>query len=139
MGPMDKMDLINMAAEKLAPYTGDDGRLHGDVAATVLSADGKTYTGVCVDTPGWGLCAERSALAAMITDGCYRIDTVVAVWRDDKTGKLHVLPPCGICRDFMQNIDRANLDADVILGKTDTKKLKDLIPHHDWPAPLEDQ
>lgn len=134
---MDTMELIERAAEKLNRHTADDGRLHGDVAAAVLSADGKVHFGVCVDTPGWGLCAERSALAAMITDGCYRIDKVVAVWRDDKTDKLHVLPPCGICRDFMQNIDRANLDADVILGRDDVKKLKDLIPYHEWPAPLD--
>ena len=136
---MDIMKLIDMAAEKLRPYKADDGRLHGDVAASVLSKNGKSYVGVCVDTPGWGLCAERSALAAMITDGCYQIDTVVAVWRDEKTGKLHVLPPCGTCRDFMRNIDRSNLEANVILGKEDIKKLKDLIPYHEWPKPLEEQ
>jgi len=73
----------------------------------------------------------------MITDGCYQIDKVVAVWRDEKTGKLHVLPPCCQCRDFMLNIDRANLEADVVLGWEDNKKLKSLIPYHEWPEPLE--
>lgn len=133
------MELIKIAAEKLQPYHSEDGRLHGDVAAAVLSKDGKVHVGICVDTSGWGLCAERSALAAMITDGCYQIDKVVAVWRDDKTGKLHVLPPCCLCRNFMQDIDKANLEADIILGKEDVKKLKDLIPYHEWPDPLEEE
>ncbi len=74
----------------------------------------------------------------MVTNGNYKVDKVVAVWRDDNTDKLHVLPPCGICREFMRNLDEANLEADVILGKTDVKKLRDLIPYHEWPEPLED-
>ena len=136
---MKTMDLIKQAARRLRPYTDERGRLHGDVASAVISKSGEIYYGVCVDTSGWGLCAERSALAAMVTDGCYEIDKVVAVWRDDKTGKLHVLPPCGICRNFMRELDEKNLEADVILGKEDIKKLKDLIPYHEWPEPLEEE
>ena len=134
---MTPLELIHQAADKLRPYTSG-GRLHADVAAAVLSTNGKVYYGVCVDTPGWGLCAERAALAAMITDGVYIFSSIVAVWQDDKTGKLHVLPPCGICRDFMQTIDKSNLEASIILGKEELKPLKDLIPYHQWPEPLED-
>ncbi len=73
----------------------------------------------------------------MITEGEYKFDKIVAVWKDDKTGKLHVLPPCGVCREFMRQIDQGNLESEVILGKTSTKKLKELIPNYEWPAPLE--
>lgn len=134
---MTNEDLIHQAEKVLKPYKTIDGRLHGDVGAVVLSKNAKTYTGVCVDTSSWGLCAERSALAAMITDGEYKFDKVVAVWRDDKTGKLHVLPPCGVCREFMRQIDQTNLESEVILGKEETKKLKELIPNHEWPQPLD--
>jgi cytidine deaminase len=134
---MKATELINLAVEKLRPYETEDGRLHGDVAAALIGGDGKAYTGVCVDTPGWGLCAERSAIAAMITEGCYEIEKIAAVWRDGKTSQLYVLPPCGICRDFMLNISRTNLDAEIVLGKEQTKKLRELIPHHEWPEPLE--
>lgn len=134
---MTNEDLIHKAEQVLKPYKAPDGRFHGDVGACVLSKNGKIYTGVCVDTASWGLCAERSALAAMITGGEYKFDKVVAVWRDDKTGKLHVLPPCGICREFMRQIDQHNLEAEVILGKNETKKLKELIPNYEWPEPLE--
>jgi len=134
---MTNEDLIQNAQKVLKPYKSDDGRLHADVGATVLGKNGKIYSGVCVDTASWGLCAERSALAAMITDGEYKIDRLVAVWKDEKTDKLHVLPPCGICREFMRQIDQRNLEADVILGKDKTKKLKELIPNYEWPEPLE--
>lgn len=135
---MSNEDLIAAAERVLKPYTTKHGRLFGDVGAAVLSEGGNLYTGTCVDTSGWGLCAERSAMATMITAGEYKIQKVVAVWRNQQTGKLYVLPPCGICRDFMRNVDDDNMQADVILGRKKTVKLKELIPCHEWPAPLED-
>ncbi len=134
---MDNQSLIKKAESVLNRYTDPHGRLHGDVGAAVLGKNGKVYTGVCVDTPSWGLCAERSALAAMITDQEYNFQKVVAVWRDEKTGKLHVLPPCGICRQFMRDISELNMDAEVILGSNTSEPLKNLIPFYKWPNPVE--
>ncbi len=133
---MENKDLIDRAAKLLKPYRTADGRLHADVGAVVVSSRGNVFDGVCVDTAGWGICAERSALAAMITSGEYSLQKVVAVWRNDKTGQLHVLPPCGICREFMRQIDRGNLDAEIILGIDRSRPLRALIPEHEWPAPL---
>lgn len=134
---MENNELIKKAESVLNGYTDEHGRLHGDVSAAVLGENGKVYTGVCVDTPGWGLCAERSALAAMITDKEYKFKKVVAVWRDDETGKLHALPPCGHCRQFMRDIGESNMNAEVVLGREESKKLKELIPNHEWPEPIE--
>jgi cytidine deaminase len=134
---MDNMSLIKSAEQILNRHHDQNGRLHGDVAAAVLGKNGKLYLGVCVDTPGWGLCAERSALAAMITDGEYVFEKVVAVWRDEKTNKLAVLPPCGHCRQFMRDIDERNLSAQVILGRDQTRTLKELIPFFEWPEFLD--
>jgi cytidine deaminase len=112
-----------------------NGRLHGDVGAALISEKGNIYTGVCVDTPGWGLCAERSAIAAMITAGEYNVKTIVAVWQEDKDidpdGELLILAPCGYCRQFMRDVNEANLEANVILGRDKVVKLKDLLPHHE--------
>lgn len=130
-------ELIKEAESVLNPHTDTHGRLHGDVGAAVLSTNGNVYTGVCVDTSNGGFCAEQSALAAMITDGTYTFKKIVAVWRDEKTGKLHALPPCGACRQFMREIDEANMDAEVILGREKTEKLRNLIPYPEWPVPLE--
>lgn len=130
-------ELIERAAAVLRPYKTPDGRLFGDVGAAVVAVSGRVYTGVCIDTASWGLCAERSAFAAMVTDGEYAIKSVVAVYRDEGSGKLHVLPPCGVCREFMRQLDAGNLDAEVILGRTERKTLAQLLPHHEWPAALD--
>lgn len=133
---MENNELINAATAVLHTVTDSKSRVHGDVGAAVLGKNGKLYVGVCVDTPGWGLCAERNALASMITDGEYKFEKVVAVWKNDKTGNLHVLPPCGICRQFMRDINGSNMESSVILDRDKTVMLKELIPYHEWPAPL---
>ncbi|GHA37960.1 cytidine deaminase [Devosia pacifica] len=128
-------ELIAQAAASLRPhYAGD--RLCGDVASVVVASDGQRFCGVCVDTASWGLCAERSALAAMIATGTYSFTEIVAVCREATTGRLHVLPPCGICREFMQQIDARNLDARVVLGEGEAVLLRDLLPRNAWPDPL---
>lgn len=133
---MRNRDLINQAAELLRPRRMPDGRLHGDVAAIVVSASGRMFGGVCVDTTSWGICAERAALASMITAGEYTFQKVVAVCRLEGSSELYVLPPCGVCREFMRQIDDANLDAKIILDDHRSMTLGELLPEHGWPLPL---
>src|SRR5215218_9607565 len=123
---MTNEELIECAARVLRPRTTTDGRLIADVGATLLTDNGHAYSGVCIDTgSGTGFCAEHSAIAAMVTSGEYRIAKIVAVWRDERDGRLYVLPPCGRCREFMRQIDEANLETQVVLGKDKTLKLKE--------------
>lgn len=69
----------------------------GGVAAAILSASGRIYTGVCVDTNSTlGICAERSAIFQMLTQGEQEIRKVLAVMPDGRTGA-----PCGACRELM--------------------------------------
>ena len=101
-----------------------------------MTDQGNQFSGVCIDTgSGTGFCAEHAAIAAMVTAGEYRIERIVAVWRDD-SGRLHVLPPCGRCREFIRQVDTGNLDTDVVLGRDKSAKLSELLPFHDWPEPL---
>ena len=133
MNPNDR--LIEMAAGVLNPRRVGD-RLFGDVACALVTDAGSGYVGVCIDTgSGTGFCAEHAAIAAMVTSGEYRIDRIVAVWRDD-SGLLYVLPPCGRCREFIRQIDEGNLETDVILGKDEVSKLKDLLPRREWSEPV---
>lgn len=135
---VDNNELIRIATSVLNPYTVQ-GRVFGDVGAALLSEGGRVYTGVSVDTPSWGLCAERSAMAAMITARQYRINKIVAVWKDQRSGKLHILPPCGICREFMRAVDASNLQTEVILSLLRSARLEDLLPLHEWPPPLDSE
>jgi cytidine deaminase len=71
----------------------------------------------------------------MVTAGEYRIDTIVAVWRDD-SGALYVLPPCGRCREFIRQVDPANIHTKVVLGRRRSTSLAQLLPEHDRPKAL---
>ena len=127
-------DLIKIAEGTLNPRVVGD-RLFGDVASTLITDKGNVYSGVCIDTgSGTGFCAEHSAVAAMVTAGEYKIERIVAVWRNDK-GVTYVLPPCGRCREFMRQVDEGNLEAEVILGRDKVVKLKELLPYNEWPEP----
>ena len=69
----------------------------GGVAAAILSASGKIYTGVCVDTCSTlGICAERNAIFNMLTNGEQEIAKVLAIMPDGSNGA-----PCGACRELM--------------------------------------
>jgi cytidine deaminase len=72
----------------------------------------------------------------MVTASEYQITRIVAVWRD-AYGCLVGLPPCGRCREFIRQIDPANLDTEVVLSRDSTRKLRELLPLTDWPAPLD--
>ena len=128
-------ELIKMAESVLNPRAVGV-RLLGNVASTLITDQGNLYSGVCIDTrSGTGFCAEHSAIAAMVTAGEYKIEKIVAVWKDDN-GVTYVLPPCGRCREFMRQVDKDNLEARVVLGREMVLKLRELLPYTDWPEPL---
>ena len=100
----------------------------GGVAAALLTKNGNIYVGVCIDTASTlGMCAERNAIANMITNGESKIDKVVAVMPDGRVGS-----PCGACREYMMQLDKDSGEIEILLDlKTQkTIKLKELIP--DW-------
>lgn len=72
----------------------------GGVSAALLTEKGNIYVGVCIDTAcSLGMCAERNAIANMITNGENRIRRVIAIERGGKA-----IPPCGACREFMTQL-----------------------------------
>ncbi|ADI31863.1 cytidine deaminase [Staphylothermus hellenicus] len=105
-----------------APYSG----IH--VAAAILTRNGNVFLGVNVENASYGLtiCAERSAISAMITAG-EREPVAVAIVTDlDKP-----IPPCGACR---QVIAEFNPETTIIMhsvktGKTIIRNLKELFPN----------
>lgn len=133
---MNTEQLIDAADKTLNRHLANGKRACGDTAAALISENGNVYTGINVDIASWGLCAERSAMAAMITAGEYKVAKIVAVWRDENGENLTVLPPCGICREFLRQVDYANMETEVILDKDVSEKLSTLIPYARWPKPL---
>ena len=74
------------------------------VSAGVAARGGNWYFGVCVDPPDTtaGMCAEYSAIGAMVSSGDRIVETMVAVTRDD--GAYRVIPPCGKCRELARGL-----------------------------------
>lgn len=99
----------------------------GGVAAAVLSSSGKIYTGVCIDTCSTlGICAERNAIFNMITNGEKKIDKVLAIMPDGKSGA-----PCGACRELMvQLMPNDYKDIEILLDYESERivKLGDITP-----------
>ncbi len=100
----------------------------GAVSAALLTTNGTIYVGVCVDTAcSLGMCAERNAIANMITSGESQIAKIVAVMPDGKAGM-----PCGACREFMMQLDKDAGEIEILCDYETKKsvKLNALIP--DW-------
>lgn len=98
----------------------------GTVSAALLTEKGNIYVGVCIDTAcSLGMCAERNAIANMITNGESQIIKIVAVMPDGNAGM-----PCGACREFMMQLDKTAGETK-ILCDYETKmviRLKSLTP-----------
>jgi cytidine deaminase len=104
----------------------------GGVGAAILSADGRVYTGVCIDTAcSMGFCAEHAAAAAMVTAGESRVLKMVALAWDGR-----ILPPCGRCREFIRQLHADNGQAEVLVADGVVLSLADLLPHG-WDEPAE--
>ena len=98
------------------------------VAAAILTKSGNIYAGVCIDTASTlGMCAERNAIANMITNGESKIDKMVAVVEDGSVGA-----PCGACREYMMQLDKESGDIEILMDYETRKtvRLIELIP--DW-------
>lgn len=99
----------------------------GGVASAILTKSGNIYVGVCIDTASTlGMCAERNAIANMITNGESRIDKVVAVMEDGSVGS-----PCGACREYMMQLDKESPEIEILIDLENRKtvRLKELIPN----------
>ncbi len=126
-------ELIHLAAEALNPQQVESGARLADVGAAVEAASGEVFTGASIGGH-LATCAEQGALSQMVSRTGPAIARMVAVWRDPHSGDLHVIPPCGRCREAMRTLSQRNLEARIILGPGHTAPLKELLPFHGWYA-----
>ena len=71
------------------------------------------------------MCAERNAIANMLTNGEHEIDKLIALMPNGKAGS-----PCGACRELMMQLGAANADAEILtdLESGATVRLSELVP-----------
>jgi len=118
--------LLTKARAVLNPRRLSKNAEAGGVGAALLAANGKVYTGVCIDTgSSMGFCAEHAAAGAMVTDGESRVLKMVAVDWDGS-----VLPPCGRCREFISQLHDENDKAEVLVRESVIVTLSELLPYN---------
>jgi len=99
---------------------------HFKVGAALEDANGRIHTGCNVENASYGLtlCAERVAVFKAVSEGARQFRRAAVVADTD-----NLTPPCGACRqilwEFLGDVElvMANLH-----GKTETVRLKDLLP-----------
>jgi cytidine deaminase len=101
---------------------------HSDfqVGAALRSASGQVFTGVNVENDSYGatICAERSAICAMVSAGQRKISALAVATSTGGT-------PCGICLQVIREFAGADLPVSIVnttTGKVVNLTLKDLLP-----------
>ena len=121
-------ELFNAAKAKLNPRTISPFIEAGGVAAAIMTDKGNIYTGVCIDTAcTLGMCAERNAIANMITNGESKIVKLVCIMGNGSVGS-----PCGACREYLMQLDKDSPKMEMLTDyeTLSTITLGELIP--DW-------
>ena len=117
-------ELVTIAKNTLNPQVLSKNTEVGKVACALETIDGNIYTGINIDTAcSMGFCAEANAIGSMVTKNESIIKKIVAV-----SANHGVIPPCGRCREFMVQINEANLNTEVLLNDG-VFLLKDLLPN----------
>lgn len=97
------------------------------VSAVVMTKSGEIYKGVNIENASYPatICAERSALAAAISEGARDFHTIVI------TGDSKDTYPCGVCRQFMAEVLDTDTKVVIANSPTDYKtySMEDLLPH----------
>ncbi len=127
---MTEIELIRLAKDAMqhayAPYSGFK------VGAALLTADGKVYPGCNIENAAYtpSNCAERTAFFNAVYAG-ERDFTAIAVV-GGKDGVIEdVFPPCGVCRQVMQEF--CGPDFMIYMGRADDSfvavRLEDFLPY----------
>ncbi|MDD2625865.1 MAG: cytidine deaminase [Tenericutes bacterium] len=122
------IELYNKAKSVTNPRTISPFIEAGGVGASILTEKGNIYVGVCIDTAcTLGMCAERNAIANMITNGESKIIKLVCIDTNGEVGS-----PCGACREYLMQLDKDSKNIEILTDydNFETIRLEELIP--DW-------
>ena len=121
---MTEAELVAAANAIVGEFRTSESCVAGEVGAALVSASGRVYTGVCIDTgSSLGFCAEHAAIAEMLKARESQITLIVAVHPT-----LGILAPCGRCRELMWQVDPRNRATRVIVGRDQVVTLAELLP-----------
>lgn len=120
-----------------APYS------HFAVGAALLAEDGRIFTGCNVENASSGVtnCAERTALFKAISEGARQFTAIAiagAPADNDGSQGLPPCPPCGVCRQALNEFCPDSMPVLLALGQghTTAYTLGQLLPHSFGPQQL---
>lgn len=106
------------------------------VGCCIKTNKGNLYSGCNIENASYGLtlCAESSAIAAMVQSGESQISEVLVIARNHE-----ICTPCGACRQRIREFaaPEAFIHMFAIDGKHMVKALSDLLPFSFGPSNLE--
>ena len=103
------------------------------VGAALLTEEGKVYTGCNIENAAYGPsnCAERTAFFKAVSEGERRFSAIAIAGGPADSGELSFCPPCGVCRQVMQEFCDPETFRIVLgnsKGERKTFLLKELLP-----------
>lgn len=110
-----------MRERAVAPYS------HYRVGAALLGRNGKVYGGCNIESAAYPatLCAERTALACAVADGCTEFEKLAVIASGDA-----LCTPCGVCRQLLYEFAP---DMTVLCCRGDESfepmTMRELLPH----------
>lgn len=129
--------LYQAAAEQYRPGEISPFLYAHHVVCAIQAADGKIYTGFCIESACGvlDLCAERvAALNMYLQSGQTRIlRLLVCQGEPPKQGNWL---PCGACREFLMQLSVLNRDTELLVDYATrrTQRLEELLPGWwGWP------
>ena len=100
---------------------------HYKVGCCVKDIEGNYYGGCNIENASFSptICAERTAISKMVSEGFKLIDTILIIGDSDFTY------PCGVCRQVIKEF--SNEDTKIIIAKNENEykiyNIEDLLPH----------
>ncbi|MCX7928534.1 MAG: cytidine deaminase [Patescibacteria group bacterium] len=115
--------LVNEAEKVL--INGYDPYSQFYVGCVILTKKGNIYKGVNINTCAYGgICAERSAICQMVTNGEYHIKKLAIIAKSEYFKvKIHS-GPCGICRQLIWEFaELIKDDIEILISDSDKEKV----------------
>ena len=101
------------------------------VGAALLDGDGTIYSGCNIENASYGACncAERTAIFKAVSEGAGDFRAIAIVGGKDKA-VTEFCPPCGICRQVLQEFGTKELRVIVAKSTEDYKEygFEELLP-----------
>ena len=126
---------VKMRERSYAPYS------RFRVGAALLAKDGTVWTGCNIENASYGACncAERTAFFKAVSEGEKHFSAIAIAGGPEGAETLDFCPPCGICRQVMEEF--CGQDFRIILGNSAGElkvlTMAELLPYGFGPGDLD--